>query len=253
MNIETCKVGPILTNCYIVEDEGEVLVIDPGDSLTQIVADIHGRPVKAIVVTHDHWDHVGALSGLASVTGAPVAMSRIDAPFVDGVSTHRDIDFDRGYGAPHVDRLLSEGDEVLVGSASFKVIETPGHTEGSICLYDPKNGVLFSGDTLFAGGRFGRTDLKGGSMEQMVQTLSTKFVGIPDDVIVYPGHEGASTMGRERARAQFVSALEMRTRFAFCPFGNFLLARWHVSSIISICAYSSVAQRQSPRLLTELL
>ncbi len=199
MNVETCKVGPILTNCYIVEDEGEVLVIDPGDNLTLIVADIHARPVKEIVVTHGHWDHIGALSGLASVTGAPVAMAAADAALVDGVANQEGHDLDHGYGAPHVTRILHDGDEVTVGSKTFTVIETPGHSEGSICLYCPEEAVLFSGDTLFSGGRFGRTDFEHGSMDKMIETLSTKFVDIPDDVIVYPGHEGASTMGRERA------------------------------------------------------
>lgn len=199
MNVETCKVGPILTNCYIVEDGGKVLVIDPGDDLTMIVADIHARPVEQIVVTHAHWDHVGSLSGLADVTGAPVAMSAADAALVDGVANQGGHDLDRGHGAPHVDRILHDGDELTLGSKVFTVIETPGHSEGSICLYCAEDGVLFSGDTLFSGGRFGRTDFEHGSMEKMIETLSTKFVDIPDDVIVYPGHEGASTMGRERA------------------------------------------------------
>lgn len=199
MNVETCKVGPILTNCYIVEDGGKVLVIDPGDDLTMIVADIHARPVEQIVVTHAHWDHVGSLSGLADVTGAPVAMSAADAALVDGVANQDGHDLDRGHGAPHVDRILHDGDELTLGSKVFTVIETPGHSEGSICLYCAEDGVLFSGDTLFSGGRFGRTDFEHGSMEKMIETLSTKFVDIPDDVIVYPGHEGASTMGRERA------------------------------------------------------
>lgn len=198
MNVETCKVGPILTNCYIVEDSGQVMVIDPGDDLTMIVADIHARPVEQIVVTHAHWDHVGALSGLADVTNAPVAMSAADAALVDGVANQEGHDLDRGHGAPHVDRILHDGDELVLGSKVFTVIETPGHSEGSICLYCAEDGVLFSGDTLFSGGRFGRTDFEHGSMEKMVETLSTKFVDIPDDVIVYPGHEGASTMGRER-------------------------------------------------------
>ena len=199
MNVETCKVGPILTNCYIVEDGGKVLVIDPGGDLTMIVADIHARPVEQIVVTHAHWDHVGSLSGLADVTGAPVAMSAADAALVDGVANQDGHDIDRGHGAPHVDRILHGGDELTLGSKVFTVIETPGHSEGSICLYCAEDGVLFSGDTLFSGGRFGRTDFEHGSMEKMIETLSTKFVDIPDDVIVYPGHEGASTMGRERA------------------------------------------------------
>lgn len=198
MNVETCKVGPILTNCYIVEDSGQVMVIDPGDDLTMIVADIHARPVEQIVVTHAHWDHIGALSGLADVTNAPVAMSAADAALVDGVANQEGHDLDRGHGAPHVDRILHDGDELALGSKVFTVIETPGHSEGSICLYFAEDGVLFSGDTLFSGGRFGRTDFEHGSMEKMVETLSTKFVDIPDDVIVYPGHEGASTMGRER-------------------------------------------------------
>lgn len=199
MNIETCKVGPIQTNCYIVEDGGEVLVIDPGDDLAIINGDIHARFVKEIVVTHAHWDHIGALSGLASITGAPVAMSAADAALVDGVAHQEGHDLDRAYGAPRVNRPLHEGDEVTVGSKTFTVIETPGHSEGSICLYCAEEGVLFSGDTLFSGGRFGRTDFEHGSMEQMVKTLSTKFADIPDAVVVYPGHEGASTMGRERA------------------------------------------------------
>lgn len=198
MNVETCKVGPILTNCYIVEDSGQVMVIDPGDDLTMIVADIHARPVEQIVVTHAHWDHIGALSGLADVTGAPVAMSAADAALVDGVANQEGHDLDRGHGAPRVDRILHDGDEVTLGSKVFTVIETPGHSEGSICLYCAEDGVLFSGDTLFSGGRFGRTDFEHGSMEKMIETLSTKFVDIPDDVIVYSGHEGASTMGRER-------------------------------------------------------
>lgn len=198
MKIDTVKVGPILTNCYIVESDDEVMVIDPGDGLTQIVADIKARPVKVIVVTHAHWDHVGALSGLASVTGAPIAMSAEDAKLVDGVSSQEGIDLDRGYGAPHVDILLHDGDMVTVGSDTFEVIQTPGHSEGSICLYCAKEKALFSGDTLFAGGRFGRTDFEYGSQAQMVQTLQNKFADIPDDVVVYPGHEGKSTMGQER-------------------------------------------------------
>jgi len=199
MNVETCKVGPILTNCYIVEDDGRVMVIDPGDALTMIVADIHARPVEQIVVTHAHWDHIGALSGLAEVTGAPVAMSVVDAALVDGVTSQGGHDLDRGHGAPHVDRLLHDGDKVALGSSTFTVIETPGHSEGSICLYCADAGVLFSGDTLFSDGRFGRTDFEHGSMEKMLETLQRKFAHIPDDVIVYPGHEAATTMGRERA------------------------------------------------------
>lgn len=199
MSVETCKVGPILTNCYIFESDGEVMVVDPGDDLTLIMADIKARPVKAIVVTHAHWDHIGALSGLAKKTGAPVYMAAQDAKLIEGVSSQNGHDLDRGYGAPHIDVQLSDGEELTIGSSVFKIIETPGHSLGSICLYSAQDGVLFSGDTLFSGGRFGRTDFEFGSQSQMEETLQTEFVDIPDDVIVYPGHEGSSTMGVERA------------------------------------------------------
>ena len=126
-------------------------------------------------------------------------MSAVDAALVDGVTCQGGHDLDRGHGAPHVDRLLQDGDKVALGSSTFTVIETPGHSEGSICLYCADAGVLFSGDTLFSDGRFGRTDFEHGSMEKMLETLQRKFAHIPDDVIVYPGHEAATTMGRERA------------------------------------------------------
>lgn len=198
MKIESCVVGPIRTNCYLVEDEGELVVIDPGDELTRIVADIKVRPVKEIACTHFHWDHLCALSGLKDATGAPAAISQADAAYVEGLSNMDGHDLDRGHGAPRFERMLHDGDEVTVGGSVFTVIETPGHSEGSICLYCPEQRVLFAGDTLFSKGRFGRTDLPGGSMDAMVETLSTKFVGIPDDVVVHPGHEASSTMGLER-------------------------------------------------------
>ena len=219
MNVETCKVGPILTNCYIVEDDGRVMVIDPGDALTMIVADIHARPVEQIVVTHAHWDHIGALSGLAEVTGAPVAMSAVDAALVDGVTSQGGHDLDRGHGAPHVDRLLHDGDKVALGSSTFTVIETPGHSEGSICLYCADAGVLFSGDTLFSDGRFGRTDFEHGSMEKICAR-------------------------KARRSRQFLNARQVSP----CAPPRFVY-----NSVLRMCADSSVAQRQSPRLLTELL
>lgn len=199
MNVDYVKVGPIQTNCYIVEDEGEVMVIDPGDNLTRIVAELKGRPVKQIVLTHFHWDHVTALSGLEEVTGAPAAMSAVDARFVDGVTNQEGRDIAQGHGAPHIDRMLHDGDDIQLGSKTFKVIETPGHSHGSICLYCEDEGVLFTGDTIFAGGRYGRTDFEESSPEEMMESLQTRFVDIPDDVVVLPGHESFSNMGTERA------------------------------------------------------
>ena len=198
MNVETCVVGPIQTNCYIVEDSGETIVIDPGDNCARIVGKLAGRTVKEIVLTHYHWDHVSALSELEEALGAPAAMSALDAEKVDGCSRVSGHDIDRGHGAPHIDRLLREGDEVVVGSCVFEVIETPGHTPGSICLYCAGEKALFAGDTLFSGGRFGRTDFVDGSMEAMVTTLGSKFKDVSGDTVVYSGHERSSTMELER-------------------------------------------------------
>ncbi len=199
MNVDICVVGPIQTNCYIVEDGGEVLVIDPGDNATRIIAELAGRTVKEIILTHYHWDHVSALSELQQKTGAPAAMSALDATKLDGATHVSGYDIDRGYGAPHIDRLLHDGDEVQVGPSVFKVIETPGHTPGSICLYCEEEGVLFAGDTLFSGGRFGRTDFVDGDKHAMVDTLKNKFTGVSGATLVYSGHESASTMKVERS------------------------------------------------------
>ena len=198
MKIDTCVVGPIQTNCYIVEDSGETIVIDPGDQPLRILDALAGREVKEIILTHYHWDHVSALSALQEATGAPAAMSVKDAKRIDGVSRLERFDIDRGHGAPHIERRLNEGDEVVVGECVFKVIETPGHTMGSICLYCPEQKTLFSGDTLFADGRHGRTDFVDGSQRAMVDTLVNKFRDVSDDTNVYPGHEHSSTMARER-------------------------------------------------------
>lgn len=205
------------------------------------------RPVEQIVVTHAHWDHIGALSGLGRGHGAPVAMSAVDAALVDGVTSQGGHDLDRGHGAPHVDRLLHDGDKVALGSSTFTVIETPGHSEGSICLYCADAGVLFSGDTLFSDGRFGRTDFEHGSMEKMLETLQRKFAHIPDDVIVYPGHEAATTMVASAPSIRICARKARRSR-------QFLNARqvspcapprFVYNSVLRMCANSSVAQRQS--------
>jgi hydroxyacylglutathione hydrolase len=198
MKIDSIAVGPIMTNCYILQDAGQTIVIDPGDDLMRITAQLKAAPIKEIIATHFHFDHVGALSGLEAATGAPAAMSAIDAQRVDGISVMDGHDIDRGSGAPHIDRRLAEGDEVKVGDAVLNVLETPGHSSGSLCLYCASEKALFAGDTLFAGGRYGRTDFPDGSGEAMIQTLQTKFVGIPDDVRVFSGHGRSSTMGEER-------------------------------------------------------
>ena len=197
MKVETVVVGPIQTNCYLISDDDDLIVVDPGDELENIMRCLDGRTPSAIVCTHWHWDHVSALSGLQTKTGAPVLASTADAPkiCVERMDGH---DVSRGFGAPHVDRELSEGDEVRVGGAVFSVIETPGHTPGCICLHDVEHGVLVAGDTLFAGGRYGRTDFEDGSFADICASMSNKLSTLPDETAILCGHGPASDMAIER-------------------------------------------------------
>ena len=207
MDITALIVGPIETNCYLVQDHDVLIVIDPGDDLARILAEIDGHPVNEIVVTHRHWDHTGALAGLVAETGAPTSAFVLDADAVSDCSAEGNgvaSALDRGLvAAPRpsvgIDRRLNEGDIISVGEAKLRVIHTPGHTVGSMCLYCPEEKVLFSGDTLFANGSYGRSDLPTGSFDEIVETMGTKFVDIPDDVVVLPGHGPASDIGHERA------------------------------------------------------
>ncbi len=232
----TIPVGILQCNCSIIGDPAtrEALVVDPGDEVTRIL-DLIGRhrlTVKAIVSTHAHIDHVGGLSKLHQYTGAPVLMHRDDLPLYQAMDMQASF---LGIVPPdltEVDQLLKEGDVLRWGSFEAQVIHTPGHTPGSVSLYLPhdagrvsaidknrktaatddtgdvpvpdeseKTGFqlpqLFSGDTLFAGS-IGRTDLWGGSMEQIMDSLRSKLMHLPDETIVHPGHGPGTTIGQER-------------------------------------------------------
>lgn len=213
MEITNVKVGPIQTNCYIVCDKGEAILIDPGAEPEKILAELghlDGVKVKHIVLTHGHWDHICAAPALIEATGADLLCHSEDVPmlFDEKIAAQlpRDVQelFAAGRAAHIAPQLVDDGDMVTVGDTVFSVIHTPGHTRGCICLYCPAEGVLFAGDTLFAGGRYGRTDFPGGSREAMIKTLETKFVDVDDNSIVFSGHEGNSTMLRERELNEYL-------------------------------------------------
>jgi hydroxyacylglutathione hydrolase len=211
----TIPVGILQCNCTIVGDPvtHEALVIDPGDEVNRIL-DLIGRhklSVQAIVSTHAHIDHVGGLSKLHRYTGAPVLMHRDDLQLYQGMDVQAAF---LGVAAPElvsIDHLLAEGDVLHWGSCEARVIHTPGHTPGSVCLFVPNdNGAialaapqLFAGDTLFAGS-IGRTDLWGGSMDQIMDSLRGKLMELPDSTIVHPGHGPVTTIGNERYTNPFL-------------------------------------------------
>ena len=194
--------GPLQNNVYLISDGAGAMVVDPTADAEGIVSALGDVRLDAIVLTHGHWDHTGAAAKLRALTGAPVYAGvadadHIEAPVDDGTS--------RTAEACPVDVRVSTGDAIGVGGMQWKVMETPGHSPGSICLFIvPPFGnhpeglpVLVSGDTLFKGA-FGRTDFEGGSVEQMARSMK-RLAALPDDVVVLPGHGSPTTIGNERS------------------------------------------------------
>lgn len=202
MRIESLVVGNLQTNCYIVADEpgGQAIVIDPGGDAPLILDTIarHKWTVKMVVNTHGHFDHIMANKAIVEATGAPLAVHPDDAPML--TNPLRSFSVFAGslspIQAPTVE--LVEGSVVEVGSDRFTVLHTPGHSPGSISLYNAREKVLFSGDALFQMG-IGRTDFPGGSMPVLLQSIRDKLFTLPDDTIVYSGHGPSTTIGYERA------------------------------------------------------
>ena len=192
-------VSPFETNCYIAADEStrEALIIDPGDEAHLISDAIYGCDVTVIgiVNTHGHADHIGSNAALKGEFDCPIMIHRLDAPMLTDPQANLSASLGPGLVSCPPDRLLAEGDEIAVGGLMLKVIHTPGHTPGGICLYG--EGVLFSGDTLFMDG-IGRTDFPGGSQRQLMDSIRTKLLVLPEETIVYPGHGPNTTIGREK-------------------------------------------------------
>ena len=181
------------------------MVIDPGDNIDEVVAivDKHGLTVKQIVITHAHIDHLGGAMKLRRLTGAPILLNQNDYALLKlldvqatwvGMATPEKVEIDQNIG---------EGDKLHVGSFEAGILHTPGHTEGSVCLYFPAEHKLIAGDTLFAGS-IGRTDLPGGSYEKIIRSLHQRVLALPDETIVVPGHGPLTTIGAERESNPFL-------------------------------------------------
>jgi glyoxylase-like metal-dependent hydrolase (beta-lactamase superfamily II) len=200
-------VGPLQCNCSIIGDEvsREAMVIDPGDDIDDIVAiiDEHKLQVKQIVITHAHIDHVGGAMKLRAKTGAPILLNQNDYALL------KMLDVQAGWlgmkppGDVEIEAGLAHDETLRAGSLSASVLHTPGHTEGSVCLYFPAEKMLIAGDTLFARS-IGRTDLPGGSFEKIMRSLHDRVLTLPDETAVIPGHGPVTTIGEEREGNPFL-------------------------------------------------
>ena len=207
MTIETFPVGPLQCNCTILGDEatGEAIVIDPGDEVGRIHRRLTelGLKVKQILVTHAHIDHVGGALRLKRRTGAPILLNENDLALLEMMESQAGW---LGIATPETappDENLADGLTVGLEKFPARVIHTPGHTQGSVCLHFAPMKLLIAGDTLFAGS-IGRTDLPGGNSAQIIDSIESRLMALPDETRVLQGHGPMTTIGVERRSNPFL-------------------------------------------------
>lgn len=208
---EILPVGMLACNCSVLGDEktGEAIVIDPGDEIERVqeVLRRHNLKVRYIVTTHAHIDHVGGIEALKQATGAAVLMNEADLPLYQSLALQAAWLGVAPPAAVEVDQFLKDGDSFKCGAHSLEVLHTPGHSPGSLCLHLPGDGpTIFSGDTLFQSS-IGRTDLWGGSFDQIIRSIKNTLLQFPDATRVFPGHGPATTIGDERESNPFLQGL----------------------------------------------
>jgi len=205
--LETFPVGPLQCNCTILADPttGEAIVIDPGEEIGRIQRRLTelGLKVKQILITHAHIDHVGGAVKLKRLTGAPILLNENDLPLLHMMEMQAGW---LGVETPEVatpDASLNDGLQVGLPSLPGQTIHTPGHTQGSVCLYFQPLNLLIAGDTLFASS-IGRTDLPGGNGRQILDSIHNRLLVLPEETKVLPGHGPATTIGQEKYRNPFL-------------------------------------------------
>jgi glyoxylase-like metal-dependent hydrolase (beta-lactamase superfamily II) len=208
MILKTLPVGPLQCNCSIIGDETthEAMVADPGGDIEDILAIVrqYKLEVKQIVITHAHIDHVGGAMKLRALTGAPILLNQNDYALLKMLDIQASWLGMATPGPVAVEASMADGDLLRAGNLTANVLHTPGHTEGSVCLYFPAEKLLLAGDTLFARS-IGRTDLPGGSFEKIMRSLRDRVLTLPDETVVIPGHGPKTTIGEEREENPFLT------------------------------------------------
>ncbi len=201
MIFESLEVGPLGVNCFILgcEETGQGVVIDAGGDARDIIAVVErqGLTITHVINTHGHFDHIGANRALKERFGANLMIHAADIPLLD-----RAADIAKAYGipgenSPQPDTCLEDGMEISFGKMTMTVLHTPGHSPGGCCFYLEAEQKIITGDTLFADS-IGRTDLPGGSHEQLLDSVRAKLFTLPDHVVAYPGHGPETTIGHEK-------------------------------------------------------